>query len=39
MFDYCAYFADNDIGDPQGYGASSLEAAVDLKNKCEEHQE
>ena len=31
--DYCARFDDNDIGDPQGYGSTALEATEDLYEK------
>ena len=33
-FDWCAYFQPNDIGDPQGYGASRQEAIDDLRKQC-----
>jgi hypothetical protein len=35
-FDYCASFEGNDIGDPQGYGPTAVEAFEDLAAKIED---
>jgi hypothetical protein len=34
-FDWCAHFAANDIGDPQGYGPTRQAALDDLAEKIE----